>query len=113
MEYDFNTVLDTLLKLAAEHPELSPEELLKMKAEEWGLDDELQSQIAESGEILTEFDEKVKELNDNSAQGRGRDYFINKELSRMTEGRTEKEKEALSEAIQIVLGKDVEPDVKM
>ena len=105
MEYDFNTVLDALLKLAEEHPELSPDELIKMKAEEWNLDEKLQSEISESEEILTDFDEKVKELH---AQGKGREYFIEKELSRITEGRSETEKKAVSEAIQSVLGQDVE-----
>lgn len=108
MDYEyFNTVLDALLQLAEEHPEMSPEELLSQKAGEWNLDEKLLSEISESGEILNSIDDKVKEY---ESSGNSRDSFINKELSRMTEGRSEKEKEAVSEAIQSVLGKVVESD---
>ena len=107
MDYEyFNTVLDALLQLAEEHPEMSPEELLSQKAGEWNLDEKLLSEISESGEILDCIDDKVKELESSG----NRDSFINKELSRMTEGRSEKEKEAVSEAIQSVLGNEVESE---
>ena len=108
MEYEyFNTVLDALLQLAEEHPEMSPEELLSQKAGEWNLDEKLMSEMLESCEILNSIDDKEKEL---MSSGSNRDSFIDKELSRLTEGRSEKEKEAVSEAIQCVLGKDVESE---
>ena len=62
MEFGFSTVLDALLKLAEEHPELSLDELLSLKSGEWGLDESVLSLIAESEEILDEFDEKVQEI---------------------------------------------------
>ena len=108
MKYDFNTVFDALLKLAEEHPDLSPEELLSRKAGEWDLDETLFSQISESNELLAAFDKKVEEMNENYANGKGREYFIDKELERITEGRSEQEKEAVSRAVQSVLGKDVQ-----
>ena len=105
MDYNFNTLFDALLKLAEEHPELSPDELLSLKTEEWELDANVLSQISESEEILNEFDEKVREM---KASGQSRDYFVGKELTRITEGHSEEERDVLLNAIQIVINKDVE-----
>ena len=105
MEFGFITVLDALLKLAEEHPELSLDELLSLKSGEWGLDESVLSLIAESEEILGEFDEKVQEMKES---GKSRDYFVGKELARLTEGRSEEEKESILNAIRMVLNSDIE-----
>lgn len=110
METTMNQVFELFLKAAEEHPEWSAEELIAANAEPWGIDAVCKKQIMETFALLDRIDAKTQEQAALREQGKGRDYYIGKELSALTEGRSDAEASAIADAIRKAADYDVEPD---
>lgn len=110
MKTTMNQVFELFLKAAEEHPEMSAEELIAANAEQWGIDSACQKQISETFALLDRIDAKVQEQAALREQGKGRDYYIGKELAALTEGRSDEEASAIADAVRQAAGYDVEPD---
>ena len=76
-----NQVFELFLKAAEEHPEMSAEELIAVNAEQWGIDAACREQISETLALLEKIDAKVQEQAALREEGKGRDYFIGKEIA--------------------------------
>ena len=97
MTYD-KIMTDLLLAYEA-HPEMDVEEIIEQVAREMDASEKTMESIKATSELLDKFEEKKKALEAAHEDGETTKKWILTETARMTEGRTDKEKENLTKAI--------------
>ena len=97
MTYD--EIMAALLQAYEAHPEMDVEEIIAQVAREMGASKMSMESIKASSELLDKFQEKKTSLEAAHEGGETTKKWILTETARMTEGRTDKEKAALANAI--------------
>jgi len=97
MTYD--EIMTALLQAYETHPEMDVEEIIAQVAREMGTSETSLENIKASSAMLDKFQEKKKALEAAHEDGETTKKWILTETARMTEGRTDKEKENLTKAI--------------
>lgn len=97
MNYD--EIMTDLLHAYEAHPEMDVEEIIEQVAREMDASEKTMESIKATSELLDKFEEKKKALEAAHEDGETTKKWILTETARMTEGRTDKEKENLTKAI--------------
>ena len=97
MTYD--EIMAALLQAYEAHPEMGVEEIIAQVAQKLGASEKSKEDIKASSAMLDKFQEKKKALEAAHENGETTKKWILTETARMTEGRTDKEKEDLTKAI--------------
>lgn len=105
MTYD--EIMSALLQTYEAHPEMDVEEIIAQVAREMGASEKSMESINASSELLDKFQDKKTALEAAHEDGETTKKWILTETVRMTEGRTDEEKEALANAIVETIGHGV------
>ncbi len=97
MTYD--EIMTALLQAYEAHPEMDVEEIIAQVAQEIGASEKSMESIKASSELLDKFQEKKTTLEAAHEDGETTKKWILTETARMTEDRTDEEKEAFANAI--------------
>ena len=97
MTYD--EIMSALLQAYEAHPEMDVEEIIAQVAREMGASEKSLDNIKKTSAILDKFQEKKTVLEAAHEDGETTKKWILAETARMTEGRTDEEKETLTKAI--------------
>lgn len=97
MTYD--EIMAALLQAYEAHPEMDVEEIIAQVAREMGASDKSLENIKASSAMLDKFQEKKTALEAAHEEGETTKKWLLTETARMTEDRTDEEKEAFANAI--------------
>ena len=97
MTYD--EIMTALLQTYEAHPEMDVEEIIAQVAREKGASEKSMESIKASSELLDIFQEKKTSFEAAHEDGETTKKWISTETARMTEDRTDEEKEAFANAI--------------
>lgn len=95
----YNEIMSALLQAYEAHPEMDVEEIIAQVAREIGASEKSLENIKATSAMLDNFQEKKTALEVAHEDGETTKKWILAETARMTEGRTDKEKEDLTKAI--------------
>jgi hypothetical protein len=95
----YNEIMAALLQAYEAHPEMDVEEIIAQVAREIGANEKSMESIKASSELLDKYQEKKASLEAAHEDGETTKKWILTETARMTESRTDEEKEALTNAI--------------
>lgn len=95
----YNEIMAALLQAYEAHPDMGVEEIIAQVAQEMDTSEKSMESIKASSELLDKFQEKKTILEAAHEDGETTKKWILTETARMTESRTDEEKEALANAI--------------
>lgn len=100
----YNEILASLLESVIANPEMDIDEVLLSKAKEFGLNATDLSEIQNTNSLLTRINSKLSDLDKARAVGKSREVFIAEEIERITEGKSNEDKQVILSAIQSATG---------
>lgn len=98
----YNEILVSLLETVIANPDMDIDDVMLLKAKEFGLNDTELSEVQDTNSLLTKINSKVAELDKARAACKSRDAFVAEEIGRIVEGRSEEDKRVIFSAIQNV-----------
>lgn len=105
MTYD--KIMTALLQAYEAHPEMDVEEIIAQVAQKMGASKKSMKSIKASSELLDKFQDKKTALEAAHEDGETTKKWILTETARITEDRTDEEKEAFANAIVETIGHGV------
>jgi hypothetical protein len=112
MKPDLIVILEKVVRLVNESPELSIAQLLDSKHDELGLDEKDVCELKESFGLIDAFSAKQNELNQSRKQGDSRPQFIAGQIERIASSLSDAEAAVLLDAVDASAEKIVAENCK-
>lgn len=112
MNETFEDILTSTLEVLEQNPDIDINKLVDVQTEKYKTSEEAKATIDDTFACLDKFTELGHSLADARKEGLTRDQWLVQEIERMTEGRTQDEKDAVATAIVESMEQHVESEVE-
>ncbi len=112
MNETFEDILTSTLEVLEQNPDMDINKLVDVQAEKYGMSEEVKVTIDDTFACLDKFAELGQSLADARKDGLTREQWLVQQVERMTEGRTQDEKDAVATAIIESMEQHVESEVE-
>lgn len=112
MNETFEDILTSTLEVLEQNPDMDINKLVDIQAKKYEMSDEAKVTIDDTFTCLDKFAELEQSLADARKDGLTRDQWLVQQVERMTEGRTQDEKDAVATAIVESMEQHVESEVE-
>lgn len=112
MNETFEDILTSTLEVLEQNPDMNINKLVDVQAEKYGMSDEAKVTINDTFACLDKFAELGHSIADARKEGLTRDQWLVQEIERMTEGRSQDEKDAVATAIVESMEQHVDSEVE-
>lgn len=112
MNETFEDILTSTLEVLEQNPDMDINKLVDVQTKKYKTSEEAKATIEDTFACLDKFTELGHSLADARKEGLTRDQWLVQEIERMTEGRTQDEKDAVATAIVESMEQHVESEVE-
>lgn len=112
MNETFEDILTSTLEVLEQNPDMDINKLVDVQTKKYKTSEEAKATIEDTFACLDKFTESGHSLADARKKGLTRDQWLVQEIERMTEGRTQDEKDAVATAIVESMEQHVESEVE-